>query len=216
MQLSKSVIISAAGSGSRLSFGHTKALLKIAGKPIIIHHLEQLNDFDDIRIVVGYDAENVIKTVLSYRRDITFVFNHRYQTTSTLHSLYLGTRFARKYIVSLDGDLLVHPKDLRSFLKKDGEIMGLIPTYSDEPVCAKTIREGKKFMITGFTRKRLEYEWTGLLQIKSDRIIDTGTYVYHCVESALPFEAAFVDCREVDTPDDYQRAVEWGLKVFKK
>ncbi len=216
MQLPKTIIISAAGAGSRLSFAHTKALLKIAGKPIIIHHLEALDDFDDIRIIVGYDAENVIKTVLNYRRDVTFVFNHRYQTTNTLHSLYLGTRFAQKYIVSLDGDLLVNPKDLRSFLKEDGEVMGLIPTYSDEPVCTKIVNKGKDIMITGFTRKRLEYEWTGLLQIKSERIIDTGTYVYHCVENALPFKAAFVDCREVDTPDDYQRAVEWGLKVFKK
>ena len=216
MSALKSIVISAAGSGSRLSFGHTKALLKIAGKPIIIHHLEQLKKFDDVLIVVGYDAENVIKTVLEYRRNVTFVFNHRYQTTNTLHSLYLGTRFARRYVVSIDGDLLIKPRDLQKFLKEKDEAMGLIKTYSDEPVCVYTKKRGKDTIITEFTRKRLEYEWTGLLQVKSERIINTGTYVYHVVQNALPFKAAFVDCREVDTPDDYQRAVEWGLKVFKK
>lgn len=216
MPASKSIIISAAGSGSRLGFGHTKALLKIAGKPIIIHHLEQLKKFDDVRIVVGYDAENVINTVLSYRKKVTFVFNHRYQTTNTLHSLYLGSRFARKYIVSLDGDLLIHPRDLQKFLKQKDEAMGLIKTYSDEPVCVYTKKKGRDIIITDFARRRLEYEWTGLLQIKSERIINTGTYVYHIVQTALPFKAVFIDCREVDTPDDYQRAVEWGLKVFKK
>ena len=216
MLSSKTIVISAAGSGSRLGFGHTKALLKIAGKPIIIHHLEQLKRFDDVRIVVGYDAENIIGTVLAYRKNVTFVFNHRYQTTNTLHSLYLGSRFARKYVVSIDGDLLVAPKDLQRFLKEKDETMGLIKTYSDEPVCVFTKKKGKNVIITDFTRKRLEYEWTGLLQVKSERIINTGTYVYHIVQNALPFKAAFIDCCEVDTPDDYQRAVEWGLKVFKK
>lgn len=215
MQLSKTIVISAAGSASRLGFGHTKTLLKVAGKPIIIHHLEQLDEFDDVRVVVGYDAENVIKTVLSYRRNVTFVFNHQYLTTNTLHSLYLGSRFARKYIVSLDGDLLVNPNDLKLFLKEKGEIMGIIKTYSDEPVCVRTKKRGNNIIITDFTRKKLDYEWTGLLQVKSTRIINTGTYVYHIMQNALPFKSRFVDCREVDTPDDYQRAVEWGLTVFK-
>ena len=143
MLSSKTIVISAAGSGSRLGFGHTKALLKIAGKPIIIHHLEQLKRFDDVRIVVGYDAENIIGTVLAYRKNVTFVFNHRYQTTNTLHSLYLGSRFARKYVVSIDGDLLVAPKDLQRFLKEKDETMGLIKTYSDEPVCVFTKKKGK-------------------------------------------------------------------------
>lgn len=215
MQLSKTIVISAAGTASRLGFGHTKTLLKIAGKPIIIHHLEQLNDFDDIRIVVGYDSKNVIDTVLSYRHDVTFVFNHRYLTTNTLHSLYLGSRFARKYVISLDGDLLVKPSDLKAFLKEKEEVMGIIKKYSDDPVYVKTTKKNNKLIITDFTRKAGEYEWSGLLQIKSDKIINTGTYVYHIVQNALPYEARFVDCREIDTPDDYQRAVQWGLKIFK-
>lgn len=216
MQLSKTIVISAAGTASRLGFGHTKTLLKIAGKPIIIHHLEQLDDFDDIRIVVGYDAKNVIDTVLSYRRDVTFVFNHRYLSTNTLHSLYLGSRFARKYVVSLDGDLLVRPTDLKAFLKLKNEAMGIIKAYSDDPVYVKTTKRKGKLIVTNFTRKSGEYEWSGLLQIKSDKIINTGTYVYHIVQNTLPFEARFVDCREIDTPDDYQRAVEWSIQIFNK
>ena len=64
------VIICCAGMGTRLGIGTTKALIDIEGKPLIIRLLEQLNQYDDIRIVVGFDYERVIKTVQSYRKEI--------------------------------------------------------------------------------------------------------------------------------------------------
>ena len=48
------IIICCAGMGTRLSIGTTKALVNVAGKTIIHHQLEQLNNFDDIRVVVGF------------------------------------------------------------------------------------------------------------------------------------------------------------------
>lgn len=215
MPISKTIVISAAGVGNRLGFGHTKTLLKIAGKPIIIHHLEQLDKFDDIRIVVGFDAENLINTVLSYRKDITFVFNHRYLKTHTLRSLYLGCRFARDYIISLDGDLLVAPSDLKSFLNEDREVMGYCKAYSDDAVYVDIKnKKGQKY-ITGFNRKSGEYEWTGLIQVKSDKIINTESFVYQIVNNHLPFPAKSTNCREIDTPDDLERAQVWAKKIFK-
>lgn len=44
------IIISCAGMGTRLGIGSTKALVNINGKPLIIHQLEQLKEYDDIRI----------------------------------------------------------------------------------------------------------------------------------------------------------------------
>lgn len=215
MSISKTIVISAAGVGNRLGFGHTKALLKIAGKPLIIHHLEQLNKFDDVRIVVGFNAEDLINTVLSYRKDVTFVFNHRYLKTHTLRSLYLGCRFAREYIISLDGDLLVDPSDLKSFLNEDREIMGYCKAYSDDAVYVDVKdMKGKKY-ITRFSRKSGIYEWTGLIQVKVDKVINTETYVYQIVNNHLPFLAKSINCREIDTPDDYERAQVWAKKIFK-
>jgi choline kinase len=214
MSISKTIVISCAGTGARLGFGHTKALLKIAGKPIIIHHLEQLNKFDDIRIVVGFDARDLINTVLSYRKDVTFVFNHRYLKTHTLRSLYIGSRFARDYIISLDGDLLVAPSDLRSFLKEKEEVMGYCETVTDNPVYVKIKKRGGREYITDFNRRSGNFEWTGLIQVRSDKIINTGTFVYHIVANHLPILAKYVNCREIDTPKDYRSAVEWAKKIF--
>ena len=58
-----SVVICCAGMGTRLGIGTTKALVKIAGKSIIQRQLEMLDEYDDIRVAVGYQAEKVIKEV---------------------------------------------------------------------------------------------------------------------------------------------------------
>ena len=73
---SRTIIISCAGMGNRLGLGKTKALIEIEGKPLIIRQLEMLANEDDIRIVVGYQAEQLIDVVKKYRKDVVFVFNH--------------------------------------------------------------------------------------------------------------------------------------------
>ena len=83
MAVSRTVIISCAGMGNRLGLGTTKALVEIDGKPLIVRHLEMLEEERDIRVVVGYQAERVIEVVRKYRNDILFVFNHDYRTTGT-------------------------------------------------------------------------------------------------------------------------------------
>ena len=69
--------------GNRLGMGTTKALVEVDGKPLIIRHLEMLKDETDIRVVVGYQAEQVINVVKEYREDVMFVFNHNYRNTGT-------------------------------------------------------------------------------------------------------------------------------------
>ena len=97
------IIISCAGMGTRLGIGSTKALVNINGKPLIIHQLEQLKEYDDIRIVVGYQAEKVINLVKNFRTDIMFAFNYDYRTTGTAASFCKGLLGARKYAVAFDG-----------------------------------------------------------------------------------------------------------------
>ena len=65
------VIICCAGMGTRLGIGTTKALIDINNKPLIYYQLELLKDFEDVRIVVGFQAEEVIKVVNMYRKDVT-------------------------------------------------------------------------------------------------------------------------------------------------
>ena len=120
MKNNVSIVISCAGMGTRLGLGCTKALVEIEGKTLIERQLEILKDYDDIRIVVGYQAEQVIDVVNAIRKDVLFVFNHDYRNTGTGASFTLGAKYGREYVVALDGDLLVHPDDLIAGIEYDG------------------------------------------------------------------------------------------------
>ena len=75
--ISRTVIISCAGMGSRLGFGCTKALVEVEGKSLLARHLELLAGVEDVRVVVGYQSERVMEEARKYRSDVKFVFNHR-------------------------------------------------------------------------------------------------------------------------------------------
>ena len=112
----KTIIISCAGMGKRLGLGTTKALVEVAGEPLLMRTLKMLDDVEDVRVVVGYQAEKVIEAVNSYRKDVTFVFNRNYQTTGTGASVMLAVKNARDMIMTIDGDLLIHPSDMQDLL----------------------------------------------------------------------------------------------------
>lgn len=117
-----SVVISCAGVGSELGLGQTKSLIRFYGKPLIHYQLEYFIEVNDLRIVVGYQAKDMIESVLLKRKDVIFVFNHDYFHTNTGTSLYLGSRYANEYVIAWDGDLLVHPDDIRKCLAKNQSI----------------------------------------------------------------------------------------------
>lgn len=95
----KSVVISCAGIGSRLGLGLTKALVQINGRSLISWQLELFKDVEDIRIVIGFQANDIIEEVRKHRQDVIFIFNHRYFETKTGASFYLGARHANSEIL---------------------------------------------------------------------------------------------------------------------
>ena len=101
MPSAKSVVISCAGIGSRLGLGSTKALIPIRGTSLIGWQMQLFREVEDVRIVVGFQANEVIDEVLKFRRDVTFVFNHNYFDTKTGASFYLGARDANQYVSSM-------------------------------------------------------------------------------------------------------------------
>lgn len=163
----KTVIISCAGMGKRLGMNMPKALVEIDGKPLIIRNLEMLDECDDVRVVVGYKASEVIKKVNSYRKDITFVFNNDYMNNGTGASVTLASKYAKEYILTIDGDLLVHPTDMKRILEAEEEFIGVCKASTDNPVLT-SIKNGK---VVEFSRERGQYEWTGVSLIKTNRLV---------------------------------------------
>lgn len=204
--MKKSIIISCAGMGTRLGIGTTKALIDINGKPLIIHQLENLPKDLDVRIVVGYQAERVMEVVKEYRKDVTFVFNHEYKTTGTGASFSKGLVGANEVVIALDGDLLVHPDDLHAFLALDYDCIGGCDPTTDNPVLM-TIDENEN--VVEFSRERGSLEWTGLVQIKQEKLTPGTGHVYQMLEPVLPIKVMKIRTKEVDTPNDYENALAW-------
>lgn len=207
--VSRTVIISCAGMGNRLGLGTTKALIEIEGKPLILRHLEMLEKEKDIRIVVGYQAEKVIEAVRNYRNDILFVFNHKYRETGTGASVALAAHYANEYILSLDGDLLIHPEDMEKILDCEHEfVSGGIPD-TDDPWMLQTYKEGDREFVSSFSRNEGNYEWNGVTQIKSAKMLKGNGYVFQMIEPYLPIPFMELRTKEIDTVNDYERAVAW-------
>jgi len=201
--------------GNRLGLGTTKALVEIDGKPLIVRHLENLINEKDIRVVVGYQAEKVINVVTKYRKDVVFVFNHNYRETGTGASVALAARYANEYILSLDGDLLIHPEDMKKILECDFEfVSGGVPE-TDDPWMLQTYEEAGQKYVSAFSKNLGDYEWNGITQMKSSKMMNGTGHVFQLIEPYLPVSFMELRTREIDTVNDYERAVAWVRNGFK-
>jgi choline kinase len=206
MPIVKSVVLSCAGIGSRLGLSKTKALMDIGGKSLIGFQLELFKEVEDLRIVIGYQATEVIKEVLRYRRDIIFVYNHDYFNTKTGYSFYLGAKDANDYVIEWDGDLLVHPDDVKKCLESEEEFIGYADKMSDDAVLCSVNDAGE---VTGFSREKGNFEWTGPACIRKNKIHVYHNHVFNILEEHLPMRGLKVRACDIDTYDDYLRAMEF-------
>ncbi|WP_290917604.1 NTP transferase domain-containing protein [Halodesulfovibrio sp.] len=212
MSIPKTVVIGCAGVGSRLGLGQTKALIDIHGKPIIQRQLEMLQHVEDVRIVVGFQASEVIKTVLAVRKNVTFVFNHDYFHSKTSASVYLASQNANEHIFTLDGDVIIHPEDMEECLQAVEPFVGVTSVSSEEAVLVETDFD----KAIGFSREAGDYEWIGPALLPRDSIhFSPNLHLYEVIEPSLPLKCKVVRSMDIDTMQDYnlalQRFKEWGL-----
>jgi len=206
MSAIKSVVLSCAGIGSRLGLGQTKALINIREKPLIIWQLDLLREVQDIRIVIGYQARDIVREVLKVRKDVIFVYNHDYFNTKTGASFYLGAKDANEYVIEWDGDLLVHPDDVKLILRTEGEFICYSDISSEEAVYVMTDDNGN---VTLFSREDGDYEWTGPACIKKTKLQYTNGNVFEQIEPHLPIKGLKIRAYDIDTYEDYKRVTEF-------
>ena len=200
-----SVIICCAGMGTRLGIATTKALVDVCGEPLIIRQLRLLDTYDDIRIVVGFQTERLIEVVNDYRKDIMYVFNYDYEKTGVADSLRKALVGCRDYIISLDGDTLFNADDFASFLSCDYECIPISTGRSAEPVLA-TVLDG---MVTRLSKDNGVSQWPGMSKMHKERYGGISPHVYEMIATSLPLQTVIMRTREIDTPEDYERAIEW-------
>ena len=203
MPSAQSVVLSCAGIGSRLGLAQTKALVQIMGKSLIGWQMEIFSNVEDLRIVVGYQAMDVVREVRKYRNDVIFVYNHNYFRTKTGHSFVLGGRHGNELLVEWDGDLLVHPEDAARLLALREEYIAYTDPSSDEPVFVDVDEADN---VVRFSREQGKYEWTGPCCLKKSRLTECGEDVFQLLEPHLPMRGIKIRARDIDTYDDFKKA----------
>lgn len=201
------IVINAAGLGSRLDYGLPKCLVPVLGRPIIEWQLELLHDLEVI-VVAGFRAAEVSKAVAKIRSDIPIVMNHRFYETGTAHSLRLGAQIAQNWVVSLDGDLLPEPTFLDQFIASPGPIVGASRRSTAEAV-GLSIDSGQNVTEMGYEIQG-PLEWNGLLRLQREHVITFGSgHVFESLLPFLPLPMVEGNTVEVDDSDDLRRANKW-------
>lgn len=199
------VIICCAGMGTRLGIGTTKALVDVNGEPLIIRQLKLLDAFDDIRVVVGFDAERVINVVKEYRKDIMFVCNYEYEHNGPADSLKKALLGARDYVITLDGDSVMNPGDFKQFVEFPNECIAVTENASGETISA-LVQNG---MVEALSKKLGNMQWSGITKVQADKLRGTSSHVYEVLTPYLPMTAFPLRLKEINTPKDYENAMEW-------
>lgn len=206
----ETVVICAAGTGSRLGVGVPKCLVSVDGRSIIDRQLDLVADVPDLRVAVGYREDLVVNHVASRRPDAIFVRNPDYQSTTTLDSLRRAVEHLDRPFIALDGDLLVEPTSFRSFLEAceaGAPLVGITPASTDDAVFVSVDDESDPTTVIRFHRSPATgFEWSGPAFLNRDDLAELDGYVYQALEPALPHRAHVLITAEVDTPDDLDRA----------
>ena len=159
MSFIKHAVISAAGMGTRLGLNMPKCLLQFSGVSIIQHQLDLLKDIEDVRVVVGFMEEDVIKVVKSFRNDVVFVRNPHYQDTSNTYSISLATKGLKKPHLLLDGDLLINKESFSEFVNSFDGINSLVGVTESSTDDAVYVELNDKNEVIKFSRKKKKSAW---------------------------------------------------------
>jgi choline kinase len=210
------ILIAAAGIGSRLGMNMPKCLIEVHGRSLLERLLvDVLADERDIRIVVGFRADDVIAKARSFRDDLLFVRNPSFRDTSVRHSFWLAARHVTQACVIVDGDMLIAPESWRAFrhqAERQDSLIGVAAASTTDAVFADL--DVLTQQLRRFTRRdRLGYEWCGVAKM-SPRLFEKQTeYVYQCIEPILPAPAFELDTAEVDTQQDLRLAIEFAQRL---
>jgi choline kinase len=201
------VVINAAGTGSRIGLNIPKSMIEINGKSLIERQLDQLSGVENIVAVVGFKGRELTNLIWQIRRDVIIAVNHNYQSTGTASSFVIGSKVATSRVISLDGDLIVASSDMAKFLSSSEDLVGVVAKRSKLPVLAKM--QNSNVIDMGFELDS-DQEWTGLLSIQRSKALLFGnSHVFQGLKQFLPLKAEKIDCFEIDEPEDISNAETW-------
>jgi choline kinase len=182
-------------------------MIEIEGKTILTRLIEMLRPHVSlINVVVGYREEMVIEYCAQHHRDVVLVRNQDYRTTNTAYSFAKGAANISGKVIYLDGDLLISPESLTSFLQAASSkevLVGLTDAKSENAVFAECQENENMLSITSFSRsKSSSFEWANVVSGPANLLVNASGYVFERLVEQLPLEGKLLDLAEVDTAAD--------------
>lgn len=121
------IVILNAGKGRRLiplTNKVPKCLLKIGGKTILEHQISLFKELPSCKftICVGYKKELIIDELEKDKSKYNLIYktavNPYFETTNTLHSLYLSVKNLEEDLLVVNGDIMIDKGIIKHFLNK--------------------------------------------------------------------------------------------------
>ena len=119
-----SIVILAAGKGSRMKSNKAKVLHNISGKPMLYHIIKESKKIsDDVTVVVAHQKDEVIKQMSNFFDDINFIEQDATNFPGTGGAMKNVAPKNEKVLV-LNGDMpLITANSLQGFLQKDSDLV---------------------------------------------------------------------------------------------
>jgi len=119
-----SIVILAAGKGSRMKSPTAKVLHSISGKPMLYHIIKASQEIsDDISVVVAHQKERVIEEIGSLFENINFVVQDAQNFPGTGGAM-MGVTVKNEKVLVLNGDMpLITAEALQGFLTTDADVI---------------------------------------------------------------------------------------------
>lgn len=139
---SLSVVVMAAGEGSRMKSARPKPLHRLCGKPMISHVLDAVIPVGASRaiVVVGHGAERVMKTLVEEapaNSTLEFVIQHVQRGTGDAVSVALTAFTSDELDADADADVIVMPGDQPLF--RPATIEALVATHRSSGAAATVL-----------------------------------------------------------------------------
>lgn len=228
-------VILAAGAGTRLTGNaaiRPKCLAPFGGDTLLDLQLRALRacGVDDITVVVGFEADQVRR---ASGRGVRFVENRHYADTNSLYSLWLARPLLTEGFVLLNCDVLFDPDMLADLLtaRHSNAVLVSYPSEGDPPFGDEEMRVSvRRGRVTNMGKDlpdaATDAENVGIVKFSReggarlievlDRIVSSGSRRDWAPRAFAEFarsEALFavgtrgLPWTEIDTPEDYQRAL---------
>ena len=132
MQTDLSIVILAAGKGSRMKSPKAKVLHTISGKAMLYHSIKAALELtDDVIVVVAHQKEAVIEAINADFDNITFVVQDAEQFPGTGGAV-MGIQAKYEKVLVLNGDMpLITADALEGFVESNSEIVMSIFNLED-------------------------------------------------------------------------------------